>query len=140
MRKLYFAHPINTYGTPFERECLLLIAEKFPDGHFEVVNPSDQIHIDKVAELRKDDPKVNVMPYFIDLVNSCDDAVVLPFLDGMWGAGVWAEADKIHQKGGVVWVIHPENYYISLVPRVRLTVEETRARIRNPDGSPKPYA
>lgn len=148
MKKLYFAHPINTYGTPLERELLARIADRFPG--YEIVNPSDQIHKDEVARLKKDDPKANVMPYFITLVGSCQVGVVLPFRDGMWGAGVWAEADQIYQNGGEVWVIDPGNYEVmnippesqgaSFVPRVRLTVEETRARIRNPDGTSKAYA
>ncbi len=149
MKKLYFAHPINTYGTPLERELLVHITDQFPD--YEIVNPSDQIHKDEVARLKKDDPKANVMPYFIALVESCQVAVVLPFGDGMWGAGVWAEANQIYQQGGDVWVIldhrnykmvniPPQSQGSSFVPRARLTVEETRARIRNPDGTSKPYA
>lgn len=137
MKKLYFAHPINTYGTDLERDLLVAITFKFPDH--EIVNPSDQIHKDMVAKMRADDPRANVMPYFIELVESCNDAVVLPFGDGRWGAGVWAEADQIHWKGGSVWVINPTNHFVTYVSKVRLSVEETRARIRNPDGTTKPY-
>jgi len=149
VKKLYFAHPINTYaentrGTPnenLERDLLALIAKKFP--HHEIVNPSDSVHADKVAELRKDDPKVNVMPYFTDLVASCDDLVGYPFGDDMWGAGMWAEGDVILGKGGFAWVIHPTDRRITFVPDIpaemRLSVDETRARIRNPDGTSKLY-
>ena len=141
MGKLYFAHPINTYGTPIEAACLLLIAELFPD--FEVVNPSDQIHLDKVAELRKADPSANVMPYFVDLVDTCDDVIVLPFGDGKWGAGVWAEAERIDRRGGAVWVINLKSNTVTLefsdLAEFRLTVEETRARIRHPDGTTREY-
>ncbi|OGZ04876.1 MAG: hypothetical protein A3C93_03450 [Candidatus Lloydbacteria bacterium RIFCSPHIGHO2_02_FULL_54_17] len=142
MKKVYFAHPINTYGTPLEVELLALVKEKWP--HHEVVNPSDQVHIDKVAELKKDDPKANVMPYFEALTASCDELVALPFADNMWGAGVWAEAEKMLAKGGWVWVIHPDSrkvtYVPKLLPELKLSVDETRARIRNPDGTSKPYA
>lgn len=115
------------------------------------MNPSDQVHVDKVTELKRDDPKANVMPYFIALVDSCGTAVALPFGDGMLGAGVWAEANQIYRNGGNVWIIlDPTNFKmvsippgsqgVDLIPKARLTVDETRARIRNPDGTSKPYA
>ena len=139
-KKVYFMHPINTYGTPLETKMLALIATKFPG--YDIVNPADQMHADKVAELRRADPKANVMPYFTELARSCDTGVVLPFGDGMWGAGICGETDEMLANGKFVWVINPTT--VTFVPKVppnrRLSIEETRARIRNPDGSSKPYA
>lgn len=149
MRKLYFAHPINTYGTPLEQNMLKIIRDRFPDH--EIVNPSDRVHVDAVEAIRAKDPKANVMPYFIALVDSCATVVALPFGDGMLGAGVWAEVNQVYRNAGDVWlIIDPANCLIvnvpresqgaDCVPRTRLSVEETRARIRNPDGTSRPYA
>lgn len=139
--KLYFAHPINTYGTPLERAILDLLERKF--GYHEIVNPSDQVHVNKVNELRAADPKANVMPYFVSLTDACHAIAVLPFGDGMWGAGVWSEAENILSRKGFVWVIDPvtlDGVYLDKLPEEkRLSVEDTRARIRNADGTPKPY-
>lgn len=145
MKKLYFAHPINTYGTPLEQRCLALISSVFPNHA--IVNPSDQIHKDKVAELRKNDPKVNVMPYFKQTVAMCDELVALPFGDGMWGADVYEEAEVIEAKGEPfcrTWGIDPSRLTLYSVDQLdeekKLSIDETRARIRNPDGTTKPYA
>lgn len=141
-KKLYFAHPINTYGTLLERELLNLIAEKWPEH--DILNPSDKVHQDFVAVIKKFDPDANVMPHFESLAASCDALVALPFGDGKWGARVWAEAEKMLEKGGFVWVIHPASRKVTFVSRVpterKLSVEETRSRIRNTDGTTKPYA
>jgi hypothetical protein len=135
---LYFAHPINTYGTALEEACLALIRERFPD--YEIINPSDQVHKDKVDEMRRENPGVNVMPYFLSLAELCQIAVVLPFGDGMWGAGVCDEAERVRSKGWFVWVIDPATCKFADIPMKRLSVDETRARVRNPDGTIKPYA
>lgn len=144
VKKLYFAHPINTYGTPLECELISLIESIWPD--YEIINPGDQIHKDKVSELRAKDPTVNVMPYFEELVRFCSDIIVLPFGDGMWGSGIWREVE-VFREGchgeASAWFIDPKTKSFYFVPQniqlLKLSVEETRSRIRNPDGTPKPY-
>ena len=147
---LYFAHPINTYHTELERKLLALLAVKWRGDT--IVNPSDEVHEREVARLKASDPKANVMPYFLSLARSAKEVVVLPFGDGMWGTGVWDEAEAVLDvmAGRYVWVIdHHEvtagspTPTIRFVPKLkselRLSVEATRARIRNADGTVRPY-
>jgi hypothetical protein len=142
MKKVYFAHPINTYGTALEAELLALVKTKWP--HHEVVNPSDAVHEAMAKELRTLGNSADVMAYFESLVASCDELVALPFADSMWGAGIWSEAEIMLAKDGWVWMIHPDSRKVTYVPKLiaerKLSIDDTRARIRNPDGTPKPYA
>lgn len=143
MKRLYFAHPINSYGTPLEQALLAVLAVAF--SGYDIVNPAD--HEAVVQTMKAKDPKVNVMPYFLQLALSCDELVVLPFPDGKWGAGVFDEAgvflDPSH--GRLVWKISPHRpHHLDFVhqidPAWKLSVEETRARVRFPDGTTRPYA
>lgn len=130
--KLYFAHPINTYNTKLERFLLAKIAERFPE--YEIVNPNAPEHYAGY--------KARGMDYFTqDVLRGCKVCVFLAFRDGKIGRGVFTEVMTI------VWChlraleIEPDGVIKDWTPDYsrRLTVEETRARIRNPDDSPKPY-
>ena len=147
---LYFAHPINMYHTPLEETLLRLLTQKWKGDT--IINPSDKVHEDEVRKLKAADPKTNVMPYFLKLAKTAKNLVVLPFTDGMWGTGVFDEAESVLdlRAGKYVWVIdHNEvaagkldptiRFVPVLKPELRLSIEETRARIRNPDGSTRPY-
>ena len=138
---LYFAHPINTYHTPLEAELLKRISRKF--RHATVLNPGDTTHEEAVREMKKSDPMANVMRYFVGLVHSCNALVALPFLDGMWGAGVYKEALVAQERGLTVWQIDPTTKKIArlgLLPADRvLSIEETRSRVYLPDRSLRPY-
>lgn len=143
-RKIYFAHPINVYHTELEQTLLALIKQKWRDD--DIINPSDEQHESVVRKLKAHDQKANVMGYFTELVRTCDEVVALPFTDGKWGKGVYTEAETVLdvQNGKYVWVIDPQTHDIRFVPMLDpalcLSVEETRARIRHPDGNIKPYA
>ncbi len=138
---LYFAHPINTYHTPLEAELLKRISRKF--RHATVLNPGDATHEEVVREMKKSDPTANVMGYFVGLVHSCNALVALPFLDGMWGAGVHKEAMIAHERGLTVWEIDPVTKkisHVSIPPADKvLSIEETRNRVYFPDRSLRPY-
>ena len=139
---VYFAHPINTYGTPLEVELQRKISRKF--RHATVINPGDATHEEVVREMKKSDPTTNVMGYFVGLVHSCNALVALPFLDGMWGAGVFKEALIAHERGLTVWEIDPITKKISkrssLPTDKMLSIEETRSRVYFPDRSLRAYA
>jgi hypothetical protein len=79
--------------------------------------------------------------YFESVLPSCHGGVFLPFRDGMWGAGVFGEAEVIVGAGHPIWEISYAGAIVptGLDPLRMLSVEETRPRIRNPDGSRKPY-
>ncbi len=141
-KKIYFAHPINTYHTALEDECLEFIRGTFHEHA--IVNPSDESHRSIVSEMKRHDPNANVMGYFEKLVISCDIVLVLPFPDGKWGAGVYREAEIALERHKEVWNIEPRTKFISLVTRLfpgdALSVEETRARVYNlPERTIRPY-
>lgn len=128
---VYFAHPINTYKTEIEINCLQLIKDKFGDN---IMNPSDDLIQKHLQEYRQEYPN-DYMVYFKDLLNECDAIVYLPFRDGMIGAGVWYECKVMNDKGGALYVIDLENNVIldidfGTVDSKKLTVEETRIRIK----------
>lgn len=130
-RLLYFAHPVNTYDTPLETRLLDRFAFWFPKS--DIVNPNAPKHQRRVSDIRKDDPKANVMEYFKEVAKECDGVIILPFGDGKIGAGIYAEAEVISAKGGIIWVVDPGHLGIhmkkALDPSLALSVEETRARV-----------
>ncbi|RLF08021.1 MAG: hypothetical protein DRJ69_06590 [Thermoprotei archaeon] len=79
MTRIYYAHPIGTYGTVRERIELELIASAFPGA--EVVNPSEFADMASHA----------VMDEFRELVASCD-VLVYSDVAGFVTAGVAEEA------------------------------------------------
>lgn len=129
---VYFAHPINTYNTEIEKDCIELIREKFGDN---IMNPSDGLIQKHLQEYRKNHPD-NYMTFFQDLISECNAIAYLPFRDGMVGAGVWFECKVINDNGGLLYEIDLENNIIKdidfgTVDFKKLTVEETRVRIKN---------
>ncbi len=140
MQKLYFGHPVNTYNTALEQKLLTAIARGFPTWLIE--NPNTPEHDEAYKRAAASG---SGMTYFFDKVlPACEGGVFLPFRDGKWGKGVYAEAEALYRRGCPVWEIeHATGFCIrlpSLPPAsLVLTVEETRARIRNPDRTPVPY-
>lgn len=128
---IYFAHPINTYGTDLEEALLRRIAERFPG--WRIVNPGDREH--QAAFEARMAKGAKEMDYFIDLVNACDLCVVLAFPDGMIGAGAYKEAAEMHARACPVWEVLPDGTFLTWAPNPArfLTIEATKARIRMPD-------
>ncbi len=143
MTKLYFAHPVSTYGTADEAQMIAALAQ----GGFDVVNPSGKAHQDKVLELRGKFNDVaiasrEIMVYFVEVCNSCDACAALPFPDGKLGAGVVKEMQSFFDRGLPVYeaafaggVLRLEQ--LAEMPAARvLDVETTRAYLKR--LSPKP--
>lgn len=88
-QKLYFAHPVNTYGQPIEIKMINLIKKFFPQ--FDIENPNQPQHQKGYTEWKK--KCGNGMEYFYQTVlPDCEaGSVAMPFLDGMYGAGVAGE-------------------------------------------------
>jgi hypothetical protein len=146
MRRLYFAHPINTYNTDLEHELIQKIHEHF-DRDIIIVNPSDLVHQVMVMDIKSfyDDAELaskKVMQYFLCIVASCQGGIGLPFQDGVFGAGVYKELERIAQNHHTIWSItHRGDIEIisNLSALTPLSVDETRARIRNADLSQRSY-
>lgn len=94
--KIYFAHPINTYGTGFEGIALEVIKQKFPDH--EIICPGTPEH--------EDGYRKQGMSYFTEiLIPQCSITIGMPYLDGAFGAGVAAEIKKAFELGQNIYVI-----------------------------------
>lgn len=142
-RELYFGHPVNAYKTPqvpcpLEDELLRKIAEAFPA--WKIVNPNEPKHQTGYEDWKA--TTGNGMGYFInEVMPSCHGGIFLPFRDGRWGAGVFKEAQFFENEHFPIWTITPEGFisHARLEGIVPLTVDETRARVRTPDGKIIPY-
>lgn len=124
---LYFAHPVNVYDTDLERTLLGRIAERFPDCR--LLNPNAPEHAAGY--------KAMGMAYFLEeILPQCDICVLLAFPDRKIGKGVYSEASQLHDGCCQVWEILPDGSFLAWTPDPtrQLSVEETRARIRLPDG------
>jgi hypothetical protein len=137
-RVIYFGHPINVYNTDLERFLLERIQETFPDWTIE--NPNQLQHSIGYAEWQRKTGK-GMGYYFKTVLPRCHAGVFLPFRDGAWGAGVYDEAEFLLDRGLAVYRITHEGVIggISFVDVRRLTVEETRDRIRMPNGISRSY-
>lgn len=137
-KRLYFGHPINVYSTDLEARLLARIAVAFPD--WEVENPNQKKH-DEGYERYKRETGRPMDYYTVEVLPSCDGGVFLPFRDGAWGAGVYKEAEAIASRGHPVWTITADGEVAALdLAKARvLSIEETRARIRDAAGKPLPF-
>ncbi len=131
---MYFAHPINVYGTPLEADLVAALAARFPE--WEIVNPGSpeiqgafQVHWDA----HRDRTEMN---YFYDvLLPTCQGGVLLAFRDLRIGAGAFGETVWLRQRRFPTWEIFPDRAIIALSDldgRRRLSIDETRARIAGP--------
>lgn len=129
-QRLYFGHPKGIYGTDLEHMLKHLILSHANFLQFEMVNPSDPEHERNVRALlaRVDG---SPMPYFLDLVSSCNEGIFLPFPDGMWGCGIFDEAAVLLAQKKRVWTISTGGTVspvTTLDPLHRLDRLETRGR------------
>lgn len=141
MDAIYFAHPVNVFGTPLEVKLEDLIQSAFPGARIE--NPNQPHHQKGYARWkeRTDASGHKGMGYYYEeVLPHCDGCIALPFLDGKWGRGVVGEAQFFLNKGQPIYVIDPRTKRFFAVthflaglllandPRVVLSIEETRAR------------
>ncbi len=126
---IYFAHPINTYNTKEEKSFIETISKRF--SQFNIYNPN-QIHNEENYKLWKKETGSGMKYYFDVILPHMDAGIFLPFEDGMFGAGVFGEAEFLQHKGKPLWFIDwNKNIYSikELDKSKRLSVDETRKRI-----------
>jgi hypothetical protein len=133
LKKIYFGHPVNVYGTDLEKFLLDTLRVAFPGR--EIEDPSQKHHSEGYKRAGMD--------YFLkEVLPNCDGGVFLPFRDGKWGAGIFKEAKFLAERGFPIWQITPDGV-MRMLPNLSqikvLTVEETRSRIRNASGQLIPY-
>ena len=137
--KLYFGHPVNTYDARLEEQLLGVIASHLPT--WEIENPNQPHHQEGYMDYKS--RTGNGMTYFTEVVlPACQGGIFLPFRDGAWGAGVFMEAKFFIDKNMPTFIIN-HNGYIEVLPAQYtpqvLSVEQTRARIRDPEGDLVPF-
>ncbi|MDA2935967.1 hypothetical protein MYX06_02010 [Patescibacteria group bacterium AH-259-L05] len=136
--KLYFGHPINTYNTDLEKKLLQIISKKFHGWVIE--NPSQKCHQQGCQRYRETTGRP--MDYFTkEVIPKCSGGVFLAFRDGAWGAGIFKEAKTLTKFDCPIWEINIDGMLSQpILDKVNvLTIEQTRARIRNTNGTTKPY-
>lgn len=131
--KIYFAHPVNTYGSELERQLMVAIERLLPGAVVE--NPNQEVHQRgyQTTKLRTG----NGMQYFEEeVLPQCDRCVILAFSEGTLGAGVVKEAQFFLALQQPVWEIDPYIASLTVIHRIdpkrALTVEQTRERIKKP--------
>lgn len=127
--RIYFAHPINTYNTEYEKICISILE----NNNISFLNPGTPEQQAKFKIYREKND--NYMKYFKNLVLSCDGVAYLPFRDGKIGAGIVYESKVSNKKGGILYEIDINNNDIKQVDihhilHNQLSIEETRRRIK----------
>lgn len=126
--KMYFGHPINTYGTELEERLIEIILNAFPQ--YEIENPNQKCHQEGYKHWKE--TTSNGMNYFYKIVlPDCAVGIFLAFRDSKWGAGVFGEAQFISKLGRPIYEITAEGLIstLDLIGIQPLTVEETIKRI-----------
>lgn len=129
-KKLYFSRPEGVYGTTFEHVIMQLILAHPAFRQYELLDPNSDEHR-KRAQAILDDESENFMPYFIELAGNCEAGIFLPFPDGMWGPGMFDEANRLLSRQKLVWTISTKGEareITALDRRFRLSNEDAHAR------------
>jgi len=125
--RVYYAHPMSWYNGHHERADV----ERLEALGHEVLNPNSPFFADQVKDLRSRGLGHMVMEPFMKAVSECDAVAFRPFLDGKLGAGVAKEMlEGIVQGKPVFHVMTPERPCLGILMGELLTIEQTRARIR----------
>ena len=151
MTKLYFGHPVSVYNTAEENELLKIIKREFPDH--DILNPNQKCHQEGYKKYRDISLPKNLLEnsnlrdkrgmnyYFLEVLPRVQDGIFLPFEDGMFGAGVYGEAEFIKDRnGGQIYEIGIDSaetgIYLARMgmdKRTMLSVDETRERVYGDD-------
>ena len=123
--KVYYAHCQAIYNTVQEQRDMDMLHKL----GFEVVNPSDQVHIAEVINIKKQSSEeqqasAQIMAYFIKIVIECDALAFRAMPDGSIGAGVFEEISMMQRMGKPIFELP------SGILRRRLSIEQTREYLR----------
>ncbi|MCA9478093.1 MAG: hypothetical protein KC535_03025 [Nanoarchaeota archaeon] len=131
---IYFAHPVNYYegsknnmhGTK-ESELVAIINEKLP---FITYNPNQPHNQENYQFWKK--ATGNGMTYFFDIIlPQMAAGIVLPFSDGMIGAGAYDEMEHLAESKKPVYEINESGIITIFKPNQerKLSIEKTRERV-----------
>lgn len=121
--RIYFAHPMTSYGSVSELRSLKLMRTLFDH----VVNPSERQYSQLCG---------NNMKEWEKLASQCDGIIFMAFEDGSIGSGVAMEVSKVFSQGKPCFQISPQNgaiHPISSWPGKAniLSIDQTRSRVRS---------
>lgn len=142
IQKLYFGYPINVFDTELEKfllQCLNSVFRKW----YEIESPNCEKH-QRGYQLYKQETGNGMDYYSKEVLPTCSAGVFLPFIDKMFGKGVFTELTYFLERNSPVWEVNHRGIIASIfnfdsVQTRVLTVEETRERIRYKDGGLRPY-
>lgn len=125
-RRLYLAHPVAIYGTPYKAE----IVERLRAAGWDVVDPDTPEHAEGY--------RARGMAHFCDVVAECDALAFEVMPGGGIGAGVAKEVLEAWVLGKPVYRIVADGFLeklerdrdATLLLSEVLTIDQTRARIR----------
>lgn len=120
--RIYFAHPVSEYGTPFQAAVLKELASSW----HEVESPDAPHH--------QEGYRVGGMAYFEGVIAGCDALAYLRFPDGTIGAGVAKEIAAAAGSGKPIFEVHTAGGAIHVSascpkPGPVLTVDQTRLKL-----------
>lgn len=139
IQRIYFGHPISFYDIPKEDELVKCLEREFPS--LAVENPNQPQH--QAGYKRFQETKGRGMLYFFEEVLPAMAAgAFLTFEDGKFGAGVWGEAEFLHQQGKPIYEMNIEGRIATMTLDVSrmLSVDETRSRVYDKDRKIIKYA
>lgn len=125
---MYFGHPINFYNTTKEAELIRAIETRFPE--YSVENPNQPFH-QEMYKKWKAEKGSGMKYYFEELLPRMAAGTFLAFEDKMFGAGVFGEAESIHNQRKPIWEISLDSIITPMVIDTSrmLSIEETRKRV-----------
>ena len=142
IKRIYFGHPVNTFGTETEEEVIENVLSFLKKLSFDggckwiIENPNTQIHQERCLEEKN--KSGNAMTYFFDCVLPiCSGGIFLPFRDGKWGKGVAGEAKFLIKNNCPVWEITHTGQIRKITTLSNLeilSVYDTRKKIRDNNG------
>jgi hypothetical protein len=138
-QKLYYGRPVNIKSFPeLDKPLLQKVVDAFPD--WEIEDSGLKKHGDGYLRFKKEFGN-GMEYYFQEVLPFCGGGVFLRFRDGMWGAGVYAEAKFFTDRNLPIWIVDVKGKVRkgSLKRAKVLSIEETIERIRDKEGNPKPY-
>lgn len=120
--KIYFAHPVSEYGTPFQAAVLKELASSW----HQVESPDAPHHQEGYRQ--------HGMAYFEGVIAGCDALAYLRFPDGTIGAGVAKEIASAAGDGKPIFEVRLHQGAIHITasapkPGPVLTVEQTRLKL-----------
>lgn len=126
MARIYLAHPVAIYGTPYKAQ----LVERLQAEGWDVVDPDTPEHAAAY--------KARGMAHFSEVVAGCDALAFEGMPGGGIGAGVakevleaWVLGKPVYRvvAGGMLWRLERNRDATMLLSEV-LTIEETRSRLR----------